>query len=123
MCCFVFTQKTVYELRISDWSADVCSSDLLLVAGQAREPVQHRARPVLGLRREIHAHRHVAAEHLGAVPVDVLPSAETGAVLHAFPGFLLVIHPCTTSSLGIRLLEAPLLRSGRGWGAETARCR
>src|SRR3546814_2447994 len=27
---FFCTQKTAYELRISDWSADVCSSDLLL---------------------------------------------------------------------------------------------
>src|SRR3546814_2067627 len=34
MCCvimfvFVFKQKTAYEMRISDWSSDVCSSDLL----------------------------------------------------------------------------------------------
>src|SRR3546814_5025714 len=33
MCCFCilfffFKQKTAYELRISDWSSDVCSSDL-----------------------------------------------------------------------------------------------
>src|SRR3546814_10842661 len=29
--CFVFffKQKTAYEMRISDWSSDVCSSDLL----------------------------------------------------------------------------------------------
>src|SRR3546814_10766428 len=27
-CCF-FKQKTAYEMRISDWSSDVCSSDLL----------------------------------------------------------------------------------------------
>src|SRR3546814_6926330 len=40
MCCGVivivflfFKQKTAYELRISDWSSDVCSSDLL------RDPV------------------------------------------------------------------------------------
>src|SRR3546814_2534666 len=26
---FVFKQKTAYEMRISDWSSDVCSSDLL----------------------------------------------------------------------------------------------
>src|SRR3546814_3355726 len=26
---FVFKQKTAYEVRISDWSSDVCSSDLL----------------------------------------------------------------------------------------------
>src|SRR3546814_7340531 len=30
---FFFKQKTAYEMRISDWSSDVCSSDLLLVAG------------------------------------------------------------------------------------------
>src|SRR3546814_1224912 len=33
MCDFVFffffKQKTAYEMRISDWSSDVCSSDLL----------------------------------------------------------------------------------------------
>src|SRR3546814_8620152 len=30
--CFSFKQKTAYEMRISDWSSDVCSSDLLLFA-------------------------------------------------------------------------------------------
>src|SRR3546814_7045237 len=28
---FLFKQKTAYEMRISDWSSDVCSSDLLEV--------------------------------------------------------------------------------------------
>src|SRR3546814_10050050 len=28
MFCFFFKQKTAYEMRISDWSSDVCSSDL-----------------------------------------------------------------------------------------------
>src|SRR3546814_10439645 len=28
---FFFKQKTAYEMRISDWSSDVCSSDLLLL--------------------------------------------------------------------------------------------
>src|SRR3546814_8967357 len=33
MCFFfLFKQKTAYEMRISDWSSDVCSSDLLEVA-------------------------------------------------------------------------------------------
>src|SRR3546814_19436446 len=37
---FFFKQKTAYEMRISDWSSDVCSSDLLLVgAACARHPV------------------------------------------------------------------------------------
>src|SRR3546814_8489230 len=28
MILFFFKQKTAYEMRISDWSSDVCSSDL-----------------------------------------------------------------------------------------------
>src|SRR3546814_14141289 len=32
MCVFFFKQKTAYEMRISDWSADVCSSDLAFSA-------------------------------------------------------------------------------------------
>src|SRR3546814_3962353 len=28
LCFFLFKQKTAYEMRISDWSSDVCSSDL-----------------------------------------------------------------------------------------------
>src|SRR3546814_5641728 len=31
---FFFKQKTAYEMRISDWSSDVCSSDLALVTEQ-----------------------------------------------------------------------------------------
>src|SRR3546814_9458893 len=38
---FFFKQKTAYEMRISDWSSDVCSSDLLLAifgGGTRAEP-------------------------------------------------------------------------------------
>src|SRR3546814_15282311 len=42
---FVFKQKTAYEMRISDWSSDVCSSDL--TACQARpHSAQAPANPV-----------------------------------------------------------------------------
>src|SRR3546814_5152311 len=34
---FFFKQKTAYELRISDWSSDVCSSDLLAVADRGSD--------------------------------------------------------------------------------------
>src|SRR3546814_5377551 len=30
LCFFFFKQKTAYEMRISDWSSDVCSSDLVI---------------------------------------------------------------------------------------------
>src|SRR3546814_4235894 len=39
VCCylifFFFKQKTAYEMRISDWSSDVCSSDLALAPSDA----------------------------------------------------------------------------------------
>src|SRR3546814_4275771 len=57
---FFFKQKTAYEMRISDWSSDVCSSDLLQAgldhAGgrrvrlvqQRREQAGHRLSEGLG---------------------------------------------------------------------------
>src|SRR3546814_4358277 len=34
-CFFLFKQKTAYDMRISDWSSDVCSSDLRAAAQRA----------------------------------------------------------------------------------------
>src|SRR3546814_2039838 len=40
---FFFKQKTAYELRISDWSSDVCSSDLIdNGAGSITKPGIHQ---------------------------------------------------------------------------------
>src|SRR3546814_9001526 len=55
ICIFFFKQKTAYEMRISDWSSDVCSSDLagfeqvawgVPVAGQDGDGEGHRCRQV-----------------------------------------------------------------------------
>src|SRR3546814_8412071 len=45
---FFFKQKTAYEMRISDWSSDVCSSDLVLLA-QVFWLVDARSRQLLEL--------------------------------------------------------------------------
>src|SRR3546814_7560074 len=50
---FFFKQKTAYEMRISDWSSDVCSSDL-----QRGHP--HHAGLYLPVRR--HRGRHQVAD-------------------------------------------------------------
>src|SRR3546814_1782596 len=48
MICFFFKQKTAYEMRISDWSSDVCSSDLIkyghLLEAAFKEPGGERLR-------------------------------------------------------------------------------
>src|SRR3546814_2486535 len=43
VCFFFFKQKTAYELRISDWSSDVCSSDLVLRIGEGKTIEQRLA--------------------------------------------------------------------------------
>src|SRR3546814_12196686 len=40
---FLFKQKTAYEMRISDWSSDVCSSDLLTTDGYAKDADGYRS--------------------------------------------------------------------------------
>src|SRR3546814_17899536 len=68
VCCliFFFKQKTAYEMRISDWSSDVCSSDLhcgdvraqsICVGGTWRlfHDAAHRARRAES-RRQARAH-------------------------------------------------------------------
>src|SRR3546814_7627192 len=54
---FVFKQKTAYEMRISDWSSDVCSSDLAGGGGhqQVGEDVDQRVGAAPGARKkEVH---------------------------------------------------------------------
>src|SRR3546814_17280937 len=41
---FFFKQKTAYEMRISDWSSDVCSSDLLRWRRRRQRPAQRARR-------------------------------------------------------------------------------
>src|SRR3546814_1223650 len=60
---FFFKQKTAYEMRISDWSSDVCSSDLRLVA-DAGEGLG--GRPVAGrLEHAAQQHGDIAEAHAG----------------------------------------------------------
>src|SRR3546814_20893973 len=66
-CVFFFKQKTAYEMRISDWSSDVCSSDLdgagyCVVWLPGRHPYQGRCpefgeladRPRVWIEQQIH---------------------------------------------------------------------
>src|SRR3546814_4995559 len=57
---FFFKQKTAYEMRISDWSSDVCSSDLSGAAGDATKKRRDYVRPFLDLVARYHlcAHHH-----------------------------------------------------------------
>src|SRR3546814_8916014 len=62
---FFFKQKTAYEMRISDWSSDVCSSDL---------PHKHM---ILGFYNQDFANEN------GAITREIM---QTSGYKAAFPG-------------------------------------
>src|SRR3546814_8398722 len=65
---FFFKQKTAYEMRISDWSSDVCSSDLRLHADGTADDVDCGGRAVkLQATRFMASVRHGAVEKLAVV--------------------------------------------------------
>src|SRR3546814_19226366 len=69
MLCF-FKQKTAYEVRISDWSSDVCSSDL-----RDSSPDTDRHRHLVGRRNHrthFHAHEHQSGERLLMVDIKFI---------------------------------------------------
>src|SRR3546814_2917738 len=61
---FFFKQKTAYEMRISDWSSDVCSSDLM-----AQIPVEQDA---------AYIEDHALANHAAPMHAKAPPEASDG---------------------------------------------
>src|SRR3546814_3090095 len=53
---FFFKQKTAYEMRISDWSSDVCSSDLSMALPVALppQPLRRRRSMLAPRNRDLH---------------------------------------------------------------------
>src|SRR3546814_11866199 len=64
---FFFKQKTAYEMRISDWSSDVCSSDLQIFEAVSNQ-VQQRLAQVDGV-----GDVEIGGGSLPAIRVDLIP--------------------------------------------------
>src|SRR3546814_2822192 len=71
---FFFKQKTAYEMRISDWSSDVCSSDLASAARAGHDMVEGQV-----LRPEVVA----TVLALEGVAQEDVKSGEGGAAVQA----------------------------------------
>src|SRR3546814_5299461 len=67
--CFIFffKQKTAYEMRISDWSSDVCSSDLGSIS---REPAYQIAKASV-IQLPTYGARHVP--YVGTITLEQFP--------------------------------------------------
>src|SRR3546814_3665758 len=115
---FFFKQKTAYEMRISDWSSDVCSSDLVQkrIADRREFPIDHRRKPNRevgrdqGVGKSIVAVNDADARHLGCVgaqPCDDRFLVGQGAIAIVFglgiAGMLVqpAIHLTIEKTLGL----------------------
>src|SRR3546814_6470359 len=101
---FVFKQKTAYELRISDWSSDVCSSRSLGRMDQQRNVIA--LEPQLFVCRQ-----HV--RNLGDARVVVAKHDEDGVVVPA--AFLRNLHQA--ADVEIQKADRVVLRHAAGTGA------
>src|SRR3546814_17449811 len=92
-CVFFFKQKTAYEMRISDWSSDVCSSDLELldlVWGHRHVTPGVLTRAIAQLRHALeddsHNPRYIQTQHaMGYRFIGVLETGNGPADIPAGP--------------------------------------
>src|SRR3546814_4062599 len=66
---FFFKQKTAYEMRISDWSSDVCSSDLEQIVMRNEDVVEEEFGRVLRVHADL-VEVAAAPKTLGLVGLD-----------------------------------------------------
>src|SRR3546814_3508211 len=78
MSVLFFKPKTAYEMRISDWSSDVCSSDLIFARElEARELLETRTAGWTDLRAALRPLTpEVAAGRCGIAPGTIRDLAE-----------------------------------------------
>src|SRR3546814_13567497 len=132
---FFFKQKTAYEMRISDWSSDVCSSDLTgcgavpYAGGTAgRKPVDRKgsgSRGVRNLHQSGSPLRAFVQDCLGWGIIALHPGPEGRAGRRRRGGYEVLRRnlPWRGGVGGWRPLKREVRRAGEGGVAsESARC-
>src|SRR3546814_10471974 len=119
---FFFKQKTAYEMRISDWSSDVCSSDLTpsrrtaaRISPGSAETMSSAALPGSGpvaeTGQEIAGLRQRQADHVG-IGADDLGDEGGGGALDGIAASLAA--PLAAGEVALQLLRREALHDARG---------
>src|SRR3546814_13948801 len=109
--CFFFKQKTAYEMRISDWSSDVCSSDLHILES-ARLEAGREARIDAGIGAELIRRYHSRIEAF--IDRAVVDHEGNGNQRHARPG----VEALLDGALFVARVAAAGRQIGRASGRE-----
>src|SRR3546814_10964812 len=105
---FFFKQKTAYEMRISDWSSDVCSSDLRLDAAATVERYAPALERIYRVLLERFTEASGALNKRIADAVGPLPEWASARVATAFVTFAftdLTLYPMM-NVLGVKIGRA-----------------
>src|SRR3546814_1004240 len=85
---FFFKQKTAYEMRISDWSSDVCSSDLHVARGGIESAVGEHGLPgERAIPVRLGSEAVLEGDRLGALPESRHLVARAIAIVGMFEPF------------------------------------
>src|SRR3546814_1646679 len=105
---FFFKQKTEYEMRISDWSSDVCSSDLVENEARAREVAAYRQSEALKKRT---AQAPVSLEGMFSALADKAkvieyPVVIKGDVQGSVEAIVNALNKLSTDEIRVRVLHS-----------------
>src|SRR3546814_3263656 len=81
--CFVFKQKAAYDLRISYWSSDVCSSDLKAAVAAATVAVDAYSQVIEGIAQELEqaSMEQVPSAVIARLQTEARPLGETAEMM------------------------------------------
>src|SRR3546814_2842038 len=108
---FFFKHKTAYEVRISDWSSDVCSSDLLSISSGialGRDVLDSRTDPAISDFQRT-ANRAEVVVPMALVPDDTQADMLARAIAEEVPAHVAVT--ITRDPGGIRLGDSEIGRA------------
>src|SRR3546814_19449802 len=96
-CFFFFKQKTAYEMRISDWSSDVCSSDLEVAALNSKvalltQSVQALRQEEYDLNREQQKRESLRAKEAQFATLDLFLEKKITHLVYAGEGAVQYKH-------------------------------
>src|SRR3546814_5400669 len=97
---FFFKQKTAYEMRISDWSSDVCSSDLAMTPED--RPLSCTPEPLQKTARHLEVGSGLVGVEEGRAALGAVRSRDFIVIVHGAGILLAVIARCDH---GTRLAE------------------
>src|SRR3546814_18735215 len=108
---FFFKQKTAYEMRISDWSSDVCSSDLWRENARAQSGVGSMSKCSTSSRVPIFVYRAMAGSSPRAACTSITSAPRFAATCRRSPLFALAL-PCRRCARATSRseLQYPLIR-------------